>query len=443
MMKETRIKLFTVIGLVTVVLLQASWLYNTYNLIKENIEEKSNALLLDASERELFSRFMAIASSIPEGTLLAFNEINYTGESTSKIANLRNFQEALLEYSSKISLADLDSIYSELLKEEGINAESVIRIVTENDSIIESSKDLNLPWFGTIENRKLPIRADNTQFIEAIIVNPYRIIFQQMGLLLIATVIMAVFVVSCITYQIQIIMKQNRIARIREDFSNAMIHDMKSPITSIIMSNRILQCGGLKDDQARIDKHFSIIHDESQHLLALTNKVLTIAKLEQDKIEIIKQTIEIRPVIEDLIEKFEAKATKSVTFVTQYETEKVHAEYEYLKEAISNLIDNAIKYSNESVEIRITCTQEKKQTIIKIRDNGFGIDIKDQTKIFEKFERAEALGKSRKGGATGFGLGLNYVQRVIRAHGGEVYLDSVKDQFTEFTINMPILIEEI
>ncbi|MDR0657869.1 MAG: HAMP domain-containing histidine kinase [Mediterranea sp.] len=441
-MKETRIKLFTVIGLVTVVLLQASWLYNTYNLIKGNIEEKNSILILNATERELFSRFALIATYIPVGTLLSLNEIPMTGEYTAKAQYLRDIQEALLGYGSSISLTDLDSIYSGLLKEEGIKTRSVIRIVTGNDSVIESSKDLNLPWFGTIETRKLPIRADNSQFIEAVLINPYRIIFQQMGILLIATVIMAIFVVTCITYQIQIIMKQNRIARIREDFSNAMIHDMKSPITSIIMSNRILQCGGLKNDRERTDKHFGIIHDESQHLLALTNKVLTIARLEQDKIEIIRQAIEIRPVIEDLIEKFEAKATKSVTFVTQYETETVYAEYEYLKEAISNLIDNAIKYSNESVEIRITCTQEKKQTVIKIRDNGFGIDIKDQTKIFEKFERAGALRKSRKGGVTGFGLGLNYVQRVIRAHGGEVYLDSVKDRFTEFTINIPVLIEE-
>jgi two-component system phosphate regulon sensor histidine kinase PhoR len=336
----------------------------------------------------------------------------------------------------------LDSIYSELLRDEGINAKSVIHIVTENDSIIERSKDLDLPWIGTIETIKLPIRADNSQFIEAVIINPYRIIFQRMSLLLIATVIMAIFVVTCITYQIQIIMKQNRIARIREDFANAMIHDMKSPITSIVMSNRILQSGGLKDNQARIDRHFSIIHDESQHLLALTNKVLTIAKLEQDKIEIVKQNMEIRPIVEDLIEKFEAKATKAVTFITKYEIEKVYAEYEYLKEAISNLIDNAIKYSGKTVEISIICTQEKKQSVIKVRDNGFGIDVKDQAKIFEKFERAEALDRSRRGGATGFGLGLNYVQRVIRAHGGEIYLDSVKDQYTEFTINIPILIEE-
>ena len=163
-MKETRIKLFTVIGLVTVVLLQASWLYNTYNLIKGNIEEKNSILILNATERELFSRFALIATYIPVGTLLSLNEIPMTGEYTAKAQYLRDIQEALLGYGSEISLTDLDSIYSGLLKEEGIKTRSVIRIVTGNDSVIESSKDLNLPWFGTIGTRKLPIRADYSQF---------------------------------------------------------------------------------------------------------------------------------------------------------------------------------------------------------------------------------------------------------------------------------------
>lgn len=442
-MRETRIKLFTVIGLLTVVLLQASWLHHTYSLIKANVEEKNDALILDATERELYSRFVFIVDSIPEGTLLLSDEVDETGEAATRISRLRNFQEAFLEYNSRLSLTDIDSIYTGLLREEGIRAKSVIRIVTENDSIIESSNNRKLPWLGTISSKKLPIRADNSQYIQAVLVNPYWAIFQQMGILLIATVIMAIFVATCITYQVRIIMKQNRIARIREDFSHAMIHDMKTPLTSIIMSSRLLRGGRLKDDLARTERHFDIINDESNRLLTLTNKVLTIAKLEQDKLDLAKQTIELRPIIEDLIEKFEAKSTKPIHFITHFETEKVYAEYEYLKEAISNLIDNAIKYSNESVEIRITCTEENKATIIKIRDNGYGIDIKDQTKIFEKFERASATGKSRRGGATGFGLGLNYVQGIIEAHGGSVTLESIKDQFSEFTISIPLLIEEI
>ncbi|NDV82090.1 sensor histidine kinase KdpD [Bacteroides sp. 51] len=442
-MKEVDIKLFTVVGLITVVLLQSSWLYSTYSLIKISIEEKSNSLILDATERELFSRLVLVADSMPDGTLFTVNEVPTTGEYASKAEYLRDFQEALLKYDSRLSLITFDSIYSSLLSEEGINVKCVINIVNSNDSILESSQDGSFPWFGTIESKKLPIRADDSQLIQAVIVNPYWTIFRQMGILLLATVIMVVFVVACITSQIRIIMKQNRIAQIREDFSHAMIHDMKTPITSILMSSRMLHSKRLNDYPEKEERHFNIIETEGERLLTLTEKVLTVAKLEQDKLELHKQIIPLRPIIEDLINKFEAKRSKDIIFVTQFETETIYAEYIYIKEAISNLIDNAIKYSHESVEIRISCTEKDKQTIIKVRDNGLGIDIKDQTKIFEKFERASALRRSSKGGATGFGLGLNYVQRVVEAHGGSVSLTSIEEQFSEFTIKIPILIEDV
>lgn len=442
-MKETHIKVFTVIGLITVVLLQSSWLYNTYNLIKKNIENQSNVLILDAAEQELMSRFSLVIDSMPTGTSLTDNEIDVTGEFASKAQYIRDIQEVLLEYGSKLSLTDLASIYSSMLSEEGINVNSIINVVNANDSIIESSQDGSLPWIGTIKSEKIPIRADESQFIQAIIVNPYWTIFKQMGMLLIATVIMAVFVAVCITYQIRIIMRQNRIARMREDFSHAMIHDMKTPLTSILMSSRMLHSGRLNDYPEKTERHFNIIEGEGDRLLKLTDKVLTVAKLEQDKLELNKQVTPLQPIIEDLIDKFEAKKSKDITFITHFETETVYAEYIYIKEAISNLIDNAIKYSHDSVEIKITCTEKNKLTIIKVRDNGFGIDIKDQTKIFERFERASAQRRSSKGGATGFGLGLNYVQRVIEAHGGTISLESIEGQFSEFTIKTPTLIEDV
>jgi len=84
-MKEVRIKLFTVIGLLTVILLQTSWLYNTYSLIKRNIEEQSNVLILDATEREFLVRFNLIVDKIPEGTLLSSDEITETGEAASTV----------------------------------------------------------------------------------------------------------------------------------------------------------------------------------------------------------------------------------------------------------------------------------------------------------------------------------------------------------------------
>ena len=92
-------------------------------------------------------------------------------------------------------------------------------------------------------------------------------------------------------------------------------------------------------------------------LLALSNKVLTLAKLEQHKLEMNKKEVPLSPMIEDLIEKFTIKTEKTIHFTTDLKTEKVYADEEFLKEAISNLIDNAIKYSKESVKINISSSK--------------------------------------------------------------------------------------
>ena len=114
--------------------------------------------------------------------------------------------------------------------------------------------------------------------------------------------------------------------------------------------------------------------------------------------------------LEDLIEKYTAKADKPVHFSLRLESEWVYADEEFLKEAIGNLVDNSIKYSGEEVEIQISSLrQDHNFYLIKVRDNGMGIPLKDQSRIFEKYERASAADRSRKGGASGFGLGLNYV----------------------------------
>ena len=274
-----------------------------------------------------------------------------------------------------------------------------------------------------------------------ILVNPHWSIFARMGILLLSTAVMVVFAFIGLFYQIKIIITERKIARLKEDFSYAMIHDMKTPISSAIMCTSRLHSGKL-DDKPEIKNHyFTIVENELEHLLALSNKVLTLAKLEQHKLEMNKKEVPLSPMIEDLIEKFTIKTEKTIHFTIDLKTEKVYADEEFLKEAISNLIDNAIKYSKESVKINISSSSDANHDIINIYDNGIGIPQKDQKKIFEKFERASAIKQTRKGGPSGFGLGLNYVYQVMEAHEGRVYINSIEGEFSEFSLLIPKIIE--
>ncbi|MCF2553455.1 sensor histidine kinase, partial [Bacteroides caecigallinarum] len=269
-------------------------------------------------------------------------------------------------------------------------------------------------------------------------INPYWNIFNKMWIIFITTIIMTILTIVCTVYQIKYIFKLNKISQIREDFSYAMVHDMKTPLSTIMMVQDMLKSGRLEGKPEIKNKYMNIAESETDHLFALTNKILTISKLENHKLEMNKTEVELTPIIEKLTEKFKAKAQKPVNFTISLQAKTAYADNDYLGEVISNLIDNAIKYSKESVEINITTEESERYTILKVRDNGLGISEADQKIIFQKYERAAAAKRSRRNGASGFGLGLNFVDQVIKAHEGRIFVNSTEGEFTEFTIYLPL-----
>lgn len=425
-------KIITAISLTSILALQLMWLCNTYILIRNNISEEINQILYTGMEDEAITRL----NKTPKGT-------NIKGEAaTDSIPEITYLEEGLYNLGYYISIEDVDSIASTLLLEHKISSDFILNLINpKTGEVLQQSKKGNFCLWNAIHSKEIPIRTDLSQTVQMILVNPHWSIFARMGILLLSTAVMVVFAFIGLFYQIKIIITERKIARLKEDFSYAMIHDMKTPISSAIMCTSRLHSGKL-DDKPEIKNHyFTIVENELEHLLALSNKVLTLAKLEQHKLEMNKKEVPLSPMIKDLIEKFTIKTEKTIHFTTDLKTEKVYADEEFLKEAISNLIDNAIKYSKESVKINISSSSDANHDIINIYDNGIGIPQKDQKKIFEKFERASAIKQTRKGGPSGFGLGLNYVYQVMEAHEGRVYINSIEGEFSEFSLLIPKIIE--
>lgn len=120
------------------------------------------------------------------------------------------------------------------------------------------------------------------------------------------------------------------------------------------MGLKVLRSGKVDSKPEKKEKHFDILEAEAQHLLALANKVLTISKLEHGQLLLDKNWIQLRPMVDELVHTFTAKAEKPITFQVDLQAEGAYADEEYLKEALSNLIDNAVKYSKDTIDIQIT-----------------------------------------------------------------------------------------
>ena len=156
---------------------------------------------------------------------------------------------------------------------------------------------------------------DEARFVQGIITNPYWVIARRMTLVLIATVLIIAVAVVCVVWQVRIILRQDKVAKLREDFSYAMIHDMKTPLSSIVMGTRILETGRLDSQPEKRAQYFRILREEGEHLISLTNKVLTLAKLEHRQLRLDKTECLLRPMLEDLAAKYQAKAEKPIRYV--------------------------------------------------------------------------------------------------------------------------------
>ena len=261
-------------------------------------------------------------------------------------------------------------------------------------------------------------------------------LYQSRITLLTSLLTMVVIILSLID-QINYIDEQERVRLLREDFSYAMVHDMKSPLTSIIMGTKYLHSGVLEKKPEIKEKYFCIVEEEAQHLLALINRLLTISKLEHGKLSIQKAEIDLEAMIEDVVDKYKAKSAKPIHITTLFGATSALADEEYLKEAISNIVDNATKYSKEEINIQISTSENDRNVYIKIYDEGIGITRSEMKTIFNRFERAAEHERDARKTRGGFGIGLNYVLQVINAHGGKVSVKSEKGKWSEFTISLP------
>lgn len=261
--------------------------------------------------------------------------------------------------------------------------------------------------------------------------------FMQSRFTVFTSILTTIVIILSIIDQINYIDEQERIRLLREDFSYAMVHDMKSPLTSIIMGTRYLHSGVLEKKPEIKEKYFAIVEDEAQHLLALINRLLTISKLEHGKLTIRKTEVDLEKMIADVADKYEAKSSKPIHITTDIACSTALADEEYLKEAISNMVDNATKYSKDEINIKISTSEDDHHIYIKVYDEGIGIAKSELKTIFNRYERAAEHEKNPQKTRGGFGIGLNYVLQVIQAHGGKISVKSEKGKYSEFTISLP------
>ena len=430
-MNANRTKILSTAALIAILLIQMFWMWNTYNINARKLGKECDEILEEAIALEL-DKTNRCDSFFESGDTVANSNIYNSTLSLYDAIYKKSHQDANID--------TLTIIADSIIKAEKSPFRIAINKVNMKTGKVIEGKNINsniFPFLEEVKTNILPVRLDYSVGFQMTITNGSIYIIRHNWVLLLISILISIVIILSLIDQINYIDEQERVRLLREDFSYAMVHDMKSPLTSIIMGTKYLHSGVLEKKPEMKEKYFCIVEDEAQHLLALINRLLTISKLEHGKLHIQKAEVNLETMIEDVVDKYKAKSAKPIHIITRFGATSALADEEYLKEAISNLVDNATKYSKEEINIEISTLEDDRNVYIKVFDEGIGIAKSELKTIFNRFERAAEHEKDARKTRGGFGIGLNYVLQVINAHGGKISVKSEKDKWSEFTISLP------
>ncbi len=268
--------------------------------------------------------------------------------------------------------------------------------------------------------------------------NKKNFLFKSLGYMALSSIVLTLILVISFSITLYIIYKQKKLSEIRNDFVSNMTHELKTPISTISLASQMLGDKSIPLESKNIDYLSSIITEESKKLGHQVEKVLQLAIFEKGKLKLKFKNADIHEIINNVIHTFaiQIKHKNGIIIPSLHaENYNVFVDQVHITNAISNLIDNAMKYCSSEPEIYIETRDEKGYIMITVKDNGIGINKQNLKKIFEKFYR---IPTGNVHNVKGFGLGLSYVKKIVEEHKGYIKVDSELYEGTKFRIYLPI-----
>jgi len=231
--------------------------------------------------------------------------------------------------------------------------------------------------------------------------------------------------------------KELRLASLKSDFVSTVSHELRTPLTSIRYLSELLLRGRVSNEE-RKQEYYETITNESEHLSRLIDNILDFSRIEAGMKEYRFSDTDMAELTRDVVSQFQAQSSQDGFIVKSHISDQMSdasVDNAATSQALFNLLDNALKYSGESREIFLSAWSDEDSVFLRVRDEGIGIREEEQERIFEKFYRSE---HSRDSSIRGSGIGLTLVAHIVKAHGGEVLLESDLGNGTEVTMRLPV-----
>lgn len=367
------------------------------------------------------------------------------GRQKERIERFR-FESSLDEYrqvlpiEKRISKERLQKILKEELEQNDVF--TPFEFAVYNNGLATKIKSANFKYDQAITYQE-PIFANNDKIsrYRLLVSFPKKQTFLFSSIVPITSLSLVFTLIIIIAYlsAINQLIKQKQISEIKTDFINNMTHEFKTPIATINLALDSIKNPKIFDDKEKVQRYLQMIRDENKRMHAQVENVLQISKLDKRELDIPKEQADVHQIIEDAIEHVRLIVeARGGTLTRHFEARRTTTLLNdmHFTNVLVNILDNAIKYSQDEPVIDIYTENIKDFVLIKITDRGIGMNKVALKRIFEKFYR-EHTGDVHN--VKGHGLGLAYVKRIIDDHNFNIYVESEKGKGSTFIIKLPLI----
>lgn len=338
----------------------------------------------------------------------------------------------------------IDSLLKKSLAERGIGLPYEFAIQNNNQSNVLFSTVAYRPDTTGSELFRASLFPNeiNTLPSQLLVYFPERqaFILQNMSFTLVSSVLLLLVILGCFYVAVTTILKQKKLSDVKNDFINNMTHEFKTPLSTISLAVSMAreQVETPQSEKAKIQRYLGIIRDETQRLGGHVEKVLQMALLDRGEIKLKPTEVNIHDVIEKVLNNLGVQLEQregEIELSFEATNELVEADELHLTNILTNLLDNANKYSPEAPHIAVGTYSDDSFVYVSVSDQGRGMTKEQQTKIFDPFYRVPT---GNIHDVKGFGLGLSYVKKMVEAHGGAIEVESKLGKGSTFTVKLPL-----
>jgi len=422
-MRKRRVSLFigiAVFALLGIVITQLFWVKDAHKLREELFNQRVKVSMKSVSTQILDSQIDSTAKYI----LSPCDTLAFGNKPVSEV----------------IDSAMLDSLIRFELMCMGIEKEYHYGVFNERDSSFIMGPYINneAAILSSVHRVSLTcIYKKDVYYLGLLFPGQDRMMLYQMTFLIALTFVFLLILSFSFYMVIRLMYKQKKLSEIKSDFINNMTHEFKTPLATISISSEMLLKPEVNKFPYKTKRYANVIFDENTRLQKQVDQILQLSVLEKGEFKLKLKEIDVHRIIRKMSEHFSTTVQKKGgQIITQLDaaTYQLKADKTHLSNIISNLIDNAIKYTPENPEIRISTKNEHGNFILSISDDGIGISSENQKHVFKKLFRVPT---GNIHDVRGFGLGLFYVKTMIEAHGGSIEVKSELSKGTTFIIKLP------